>query len=115
MHGPPSISIPFPPFSKDPPPPPPPPPALTPLQRIHASKAIQKFNRLYGAHPYATLAAGAVVLSVGLGAGGLAFKWYRQGKFGTAGRKEDGMLKDAIGMSCSTLQVMLLHVKVIQA
>lgn len=96
MHGPPSISIPFPPFSKDPPAPPAPPPVLSPLQRINASKAVQKFNRLYAAHPYATMAAGALVLSVGIGAGGLAFKAYRKGKFGTAGRREDGMLKDAI-------------------
>ncbi|WVR07147.1 hypothetical protein IAU60_004188 [Kwoniella sp. DSM 27419] len=102
IHGPPSISIPFPPFGgKEPPPPPPPPmPAVTAAYNTLYTKS----ERLVKAHPYAVGAA----LSVGLGLSGLAVYQYSgalaaygrelraRRKFGVNGRVEDGMLKEAV-------------------
>ncbi|KAK6910212.1 hypothetical protein I203_104244 [Kwoniella mangroviensis CBS 8507] len=105
IHGPPSISIPFPPFGgKDSPPPPPPPspPSIIPTTGLKA--AYCKSERLIKEHPYLFSAA----ISVGLGLTGLTIYKYSNNlrnlkndlkmrrKFGVKGRVEDGMLKEAI-------------------
>ncbi|KAK8864307.1 hypothetical protein IAR55_001554 [Kwoniella newhampshirensis] len=102
IHGPPSISIPFPPFlGKEAPPPPPPPPP--PPAHVY-SDLYAKTETLVKAHP---LAVGAAI-SVGLGLGGLVMYKGMGGlnaygkqmrvrrKFGVKGAVEDGMLKEAI-------------------
>ncbi|WVF71590.1 hypothetical protein IAT40_006398 [Kwoniella sp. CBS 6097] len=107
IHGPPSISIPFPPFSgKEAPPPPPPPPA--PMILTKCNSLYVRSGKLLKAHPYAVGAA----LSVGLGLGGLAVYRYsgaatgfarklnERRKYGVRGREEDGMLKEAIVILC---------------
>ncbi|WWD17395.1 hypothetical protein CI109_101836 [Kwoniella shandongensis] len=101
IHGPPSISIPFPPFlgKEVPPPPPPPPPPVNAYTNLYT-----KSEKLIKAHP---VAVGAVI-SVGLGLGGLVMykgigglteykKQFRvRRKFGVRGVVEDGMLKEAV-------------------
>lgn len=101
MHGPPSISIPFPPFSTkaSPPPPPPPPP------ESYSTAIVNKTSRLFHAHPYAASAAAALSLGLGvsvtakvLGVGPFAGgRRVGRARFGTRGVIEDGMLKEAIG------------------
>lgn len=97
VHGPPSLSLPFPPFGKEPPPPPPPPPPSSMFSVPYPANSIARVNRLFKAHPYAASAGAALVLGVGLGAAGYTFTRYRAGKFGVRGRESDGMLTDAIG------------------
>ena len=99
-----SISIPFPPFTgKEAPPPPPPPSALTrlPCGMYHGAQRILK------EHPYAIGAGAALAMSVGVGLGAAHFGY--GGRFGkalrsrstlsTRGEVQDGMLKEAIGVS----------------
>ncbi|ODO08799.1 hypothetical protein L198_00532 [Cryptococcus wingfieldii CBS 7118] len=98
IHGPPSISIPFPPFGgKDAPPPPPPPSSAVSC----AHSVADRSGRVLKNHPYAVGAA----LSVGLGLTGLmVYKgvgvfgndWRIKRRFGVRGAVEDGMLKEAI-------------------
>ncbi|KAK4689071.1 hypothetical protein P7C73_g1033, partial [Tremellales sp. Uapishka_1] len=96
VHGPPSISIPFPPFmGKETPAPPPPP---LPLH----SAMYDRADRVVKAHPYFAATGTVVALTVGLGIG-TALMGYRFGprfnlqkKVGNAGVVEDGMLKEAI-------------------
>ncbi|WVW83791.1 hypothetical protein I302_105812 [Kwoniella bestiolae CBS 10118] len=105
IHGPPSISIPFPPFGGKeaaPPPPPPAPPSLIPTTGLKS--AYCRSERLVRDHPYLFSAA----LSVGLGLTGLTIYKYSNNlrnlkndlrvrrRFGVKGIVEDGMLKEAI-------------------
>ncbi|WVQ72609.1 hypothetical protein IAR50_002167 [Cryptococcus sp. DSM 104548] len=98
IHGPPSISIPFPPFGGQDAPPPPPPPS-TAVSCAHS--VADRSSRVLKDHPIAVGAA----LSVGLGLTGLmVYKgvgvfgpaWRVKRKFGVRGAVEDGMLKEAI-------------------
>lgn len=97
MHGPPSISIPFPPFTikQSPPPAPPlPPPTLL-------STYTDSVERLVKVHPYYVGAGAALALTVGLGAGVTAYQrgglqW--RGRAGVRAQVSDGMLKEAIGV-----------------
>ncbi|KAL1413539.1 hypothetical protein Q8F55_001313 [Vanrija albida] len=101
MHGPPSISIPFPPFNKETAPPPPPPPAPS-----LASSACTKAGSLARRHPLLFTAGAALAITAGVGTVGLLtgagpFAGYakelrRRHRFGTRGVVEDGMLKEAI-------------------
>ncbi|WVQ80634.1 hypothetical protein IAT38_002739 [Cryptococcus sp. DSM 104549] len=102
IHGPPSLTIPFPPFSgKEVPPPPPPPPPPGAFSSCHS--VCSKSVRGAKAHPVAVGAA----LTVGLGLAGLVvYKgmnggfdvkgWRERRKFGNRGVVVDGMLKEAI-------------------
>ncbi|ORY32526.1 hypothetical protein BCR39DRAFT_375726 [Naematelia encephala] len=96
MHGPPSISIPFPPFHAKEVPPPPPPPVPTLLHHCTHNRA----GRLIKAHPFAIGAGAAVALGVGLGAatylGYVPWVNKRARRVGTKGVVEDGYLKEAI-------------------
>lgn len=102
MHGPPSISIPFPPFAKAEPPPPP--PVVPPLSRLACgpwTKGCSKAGKLVKGHPYLVGAGAVLAVGVGLGMGRVM---YRKGFFnlrrvwtGTRATVSEGMLKDAIG------------------
>lgn len=105
MHGPPSISIPFPPFGKEEPliiaPPPPEPSSL--------QKACDRAGAIARRHPYAVGGGIAVAVTAGIGYAGLATgygpfaqigrEWRLRRKFGDRGVVENGMLKEAIGKS----------------
>ncbi|WRT66264.1 uncharacterized protein IL334_003217 [Kwoniella shivajii] len=106
IHGPPSISIPFPPFGNKeiPPPAPPPPPPPPSGLPVFCHGAYFKSEKYIREHPLAV----GTALSVGLGLTGLAVYKYTnildgfgkqlklRRKFGVKGRIEDGMLKEAI-------------------
>ncbi|WWC70332.1 uncharacterized protein I206_104282 [Kwoniella pini CBS 10737] len=114
IHGPPSISIPFPPFGgkEVPPPPPPPTQSLLPSNGLttYLNGAYCRSSKLVTSHPYLA----GTVISVGLGLTGLTvykiatsnigtntlIGWKKQigtrRRFGTKGIIEDGMLKEAI-------------------
>ena len=97
IHGPPSISIPFPPFSgKEVLAPPPPPPPIS----FHAS-LYHKADKYIRQHPYV---ASALVLTVGLGLSrvGRTFQFShdwppRLRKIRKRGVVKDGILKEAVG------------------
>ena len=99
IHGPPSISIPFPPFSgKEIPAPPPPPPPMS-----FQASLYHKADKYIRQHPYV---AGALALTVGLGLSRvgrtlqLSHGWPpRLQKIRTRGVVKDGMLKEAVGES----------------
>jgi len=68
--------------------------------------AYNKANKLIKAHPYAVGASAALAVTVGLGLGGLVWKYTLSSRlrdlkarraFRTSGMVEDGMLKEAIG------------------
>ncbi|KAL7419098.1 hypothetical protein Q5752_005934 [Cryptotrichosporon argae] len=87
MHGPPSISLPFPPF-KEPPPPPPPPASVSAL-----TASLSRAGRLARTHPVA-LASGAALVTVGLGLGiAIARRGLRAPRRGLV---QNGMLREAI-------------------
>lgn len=106
LHGPPSLSIPFPPFLSTPPPPPPPPPATIAPDLLHKAELYVR------AHPY--LCASGAVVAVGLGVhatighrvpylnalytrdGRTVGRRHVRGK-GLNGAVEDGMLREAVG------------------
>lgn len=93
MHGPPSISIPFPPFGHKEILPPPPPPPLS---------IYDKAGRLWKAHPYVFSSGAALALTVGLGIGGTVLGYgpvarARATRIGVRGMVQDGHLKEAIG------------------
>ncbi|BEI87783.1 uncharacterized protein CcaverHIS019_0105010 [Cutaneotrichosporon cavernicola] len=96
MHGPPSISIPFPPFAKPaPPPPPPPPPAVYSCAGNIARK-----------HPYLVAAGVGLALTASVGAIGMVTgvgvfgaygrEWRLRRQFGVRGIVDGGMLQEAI-------------------
>lgn len=103
MHGPPSISIPFPPFGKEEPvvltPPPPEPSAL--------SRACDHAGAVARRHPYMVGGGVAIAVTAGIGYVGLSTgcgpfanvgqEWRLRRKFGDRGVVENGMLKEAIG------------------
>lgn len=105
LHGPPSLSIPFPPFLSSSPPPPPPPPVVPPT-------LLNKAELYVRAHPY--LCASGAFVAVGLGVHAtIGYKlpylnafYARDGQVvgrrrvrgqGLQGAVEDGMLREAIG------------------
>lgn len=100
MYGPPSISIPFPPFNKEPPPPPPPPPSV-------ACSAVNRASDFARRHPYAVAAGaafavagtvGAVGMMTGVGVfGRYGHDWRLRRRFGDRGIVENGMLQEAVG------------------
>ncbi|WWC89436.1 uncharacterized protein L201_004360 [Kwoniella dendrophila CBS 6074] len=105
IHGPPSISIPFPPFGgKEAPPPPPPPTPLPLIPLTGLTSYYHKSEKIIRKHPYLA----GTALTVGLGLTGLTVYKYSSNlsklknefklkrKFGIKGRVEDGMLKEAI-------------------
>nr|ODN97704.1 hypothetical protein L204_03127 [Cryptococcus depauperatus CBS 7855] len=103
VHGPPSISLPFPPFGgkEAPPPPPPPPPPSNAAMKCY-SQVASRSERFVKTH---YVAIGAAV-SVGIGlAGFMVYKgvgifgkdWKVKRHFGQRGVVQDGMLKEAIG------------------
>lgn len=97
IHGPPSLSLPFPPFTLNEPPPPAPP--LPPPSTL-STYGLERVEKLARAHPYACAGGAALVLTVGLGAGYGAYKrggMMIGGRAGVRGVVNDGMLKDAIG------------------
>ncbi|GMK59570.1 hypothetical protein CspeluHIS016_0801760 [Cutaneotrichosporon spelunceum] len=97
MHGAPSISIPFPPFSKAAPPPPPPPPP--PAVYSSAGTIARKHPYLVAAGVGLALAAsvGAVGLVTGVGVfGQYGREWRLRRQFGVRGVVEGGMLQEAI-------------------
>ncbi|KAI9639471.1 uncharacterized protein MKK02DRAFT_39770 [Dioszegia hungarica] len=96
IHGPPSLSLPFPPFTLNEPPPPAPP--LPPPSTL-STYGLERVEKLARAHPYACAGGAALVLTVGLGAGYGAYKrggMMIGGRAGVRGVVNDGMLKDAI-------------------
>ncbi|CAK9785445.1 hypothetical protein CC85DRAFT_288107 [Cutaneotrichosporon oleaginosum] len=96
MHGPPSISIPFPPFAKEvPPPPPPPPPAvysrITDLARRHPCLVAGAVGLTL------TASIGAIGMTTGVGVfGAYGREWRLRRRFGVRGVVEGGMLQEAI-------------------
>ena len=110
IHGPPSISIPFPPFSGKEAPLPPPPPPPPSFQLSLYDKAGRSFGRYARDHPYAARAMAMTVgAGIGLGFVGLTslartyqlkLGWPpRIQKIGTRGHVKDGMLQEAVGVS----------------
>ncbi|WVN88231.1 uncharacterized protein L203_103432 [Cryptococcus depauperatus CBS 7841] len=102
VHGPPSISLPFPPFGgkEVPPPPPPPPPPSNAAMKCY-SQVASRSERFVKSHYVAV----GVAVSVGIGlAGFMVYKgvgifgkdWKVKRHFGHRGVVQDGMLKEAI-------------------